>query len=109
MASRVHHLTASATGDVLPEPNLLDLCRQLWTQQNLAGIESAAAELIGHLFPGIRTRLTEPDKAESDSHDRALRLPLDSDYQLELRPAPAGADKDRPIRTIGPTFIPPKQ
>lgn len=24
-------------------------------------------------------------------------------------PAPAGADKDRPIRTIGPTFIPPKQ
>jgi diguanylate cyclase (GGDEF)-like protein len=94
MASRVHHLTASATGGVLPEPNLLDLCRQLWAPQDLAGIESAAAGLIGHLFPGIRTRLTKPGKAESDSHDRALRLPLDSDYQLELRPAPAGADHD---------------
>ena len=58
MAGRVHHLTASATGGAASEPNLLDLCRQLWVPQDFAGVEAAIGELISNLFPGIRARLT---------------------------------------------------
>ena len=86
MSGRVHHLTASTTGGV-PKPNLLDLCRQLWSTQEFAGVEAATSALISGLFPGIRARLAQPDDADAD--ERVLRLPLQSGYQLELRPAPA--------------------
>jgi len=93
MAGRVHHLTASTTGGVLPKPTLLELCHQLWSPQDLAGIEMAAAELIGNLFPGIRARLTKTGE-EVDTRGRVLCMPLRYGCQLELRPAPALAGDD---------------
>src|SRR5690348_1549194 len=92
MAGRVHHLTASATGGAASEPNLLDLCRQLWVPQDFAGVEAAIGELISNLFPGIRARLTRAGGATPD--ERSLRLPLAHEHQLELCPAPALAGGD---------------
>src|SRR5690242_15716446 len=94
MSGRVHHLTASATGGVLPKPNLLELCRQLWSPQDFAGVEIAASELISNLFPGIRARLTRTKVSDAATDERVLRLPLQYDCQLELRPAPVLAGED---------------
>lgn len=55
-----------------------------------------------------QTKGTPPPAAKKGAAGATAAAPAAAPPETPA-PAPAGADKDRPIRTIGPTFIPPKQ
>jgi len=61
----------------------------------VAAIEKAADDLVGQLLPGVHARLLSVNEAAAEPGDSGMmRLPLQQDRMLELRPAPVAADRD---------------
>ncbi|MGH7488926.1 MAG: hypothetical protein ACREMY_25485, partial [bacterium] len=94
--SRVQPLTALSLEPCSPQTaGTLELCRRLWSAGHMAAIEAAADELVGQLLPGVRARILSVNEAAAEQSDpAALRLPLQHDRMLELRPVPTATDRD---------------